>query len=57
MPDITMCSGKNCPLRESCYRYTAPIAGYKQAIWIVAPYDSTLKKCDHYWLAERKTPA
>ncbi|KKN58939.1 hypothetical protein LCGC14_0547420 [marine sediment metagenome] len=23
MPDITMCTGANCPLRKSCYRYMA----------------------------------
>lgn len=23
MPDITMCTGGNCPLKESCYRYRA----------------------------------
>ena len=23
MPDISMCSGFECPLRETCYRYTA----------------------------------
>ncbi len=23
MPDITMCMNKECPLRNTCYRYTA----------------------------------
>ena len=23
MPDISMCSGEGCPMREQCYRYTA----------------------------------
>jgi hypothetical protein len=23
MPDITMCKGKKCPLKNECYRYTA----------------------------------
>jgi len=23
MVDITMCEGKNCPMRENCYRYKA----------------------------------
>ena len=23
MADITMCSGTNCPLKETCYRYKA----------------------------------
>jgi len=24
MPDMTKCRGDGCPVRESCYRYTAP---------------------------------
>jgi len=23
MPDISMCTNDNCPLRKKCYRYTA----------------------------------
>lgn len=23
MPDISMCSNKNCPLKDKCYRFTA----------------------------------
>lgn len=23
MPDITMCPGEDCPVRDSCYRFTA----------------------------------
>lgn len=23
MPDISMCDGKNCPVRDKCYRFTA----------------------------------
>jgi len=24
MADISMCNGKDCPISESCYRFTAP---------------------------------
>jgi hypothetical protein len=29
MADISKCVGKDCPIKEKCYRYTAP----KSLIW------------------------
>ena len=46
MPDITMCSGKNCPVKEKCYRYTAEASDY-QSYFMNPPYKDG--KCDHYW--------
>ena len=31
MADITMCVGTECPLRETCYRYTAKVNPYSQS--------------------------
>lgn len=31
MPDITMCTNDECPLRESCYRYMAKPSEYMQS--------------------------
>lgn len=31
MVDITMCIGTGCPLRETCYRYTAEPNEYLQS--------------------------
>ena len=31
MADITMCVGTGCPLRETCYRYTAEPNEYRQS--------------------------
>lgn len=31
MPDITMCPGLDCPLREKCYRYTAEPNKWRQS--------------------------
>lgn len=31
MPDITMCVGTGCPLRENCYRYMAEPNGWRQS--------------------------
>ncbi len=31
MPDITMCPGTGCPMREQCYRYMATPNPYQQS--------------------------
>ena len=48
MPDITMCKGDNCPKKENCYRYTAPVNEYRQSYF----FDTPIKEdgtCEHYW--------
>jgi hypothetical protein len=52
MADITMCPGNDCPLKESCYRYTAIPNEYRQSYFITPPYDEEENKCDHYWKTE-----
>jgi hypothetical protein len=49
MPDITMCEGKDCPLKEDCYRYTAKPNEYRQSYFVNPPYNEEKKECDHYW--------
>jgi hypothetical protein len=46
-PDITMCQGTNCPLKDSCYRYKAK----PNKIWQSWFTESPIKdgKCDMYW--------
>lgn len=51
MPDITMCSGGECPLKETCYCFTATPDEYWQAYFTEVPYKDG--KCDYYW--DRKT--
>jgi len=46
MTDITKCSGENCPMKESCYRYTAE-ADTMQSYFIEPPIKDG--KCEHYW--------
>jgi hypothetical protein len=48
MPDITMCSGIECPLKETCYRYLAKPSFY-QSYFFTAPYDKEYESCGHYW--------
>jgi len=52
MPDITMCEGQDCPLKESCYRYTATPSEFRQSYFIDPPYNEEKKECDHYWKNE-----
>lgn len=47
MPDITMCPGEGCPLRETCYRYTARPTPHMQSYFVEPPYKDG--KCEHYW--------
>lgn len=50
MPDITMCKGDGCPMRETCYRYKAKANDCWQSWFANVPYDEESGKCDHYWL-------
>ncbi len=45
-PDITMCKGTNCPVKESCYRYTAKPSNY-QSWFMETPFNDG--ECDMYW--------
>lgn len=46
MPDIAMCSGDGCPLKEKCYRFTAKPSDY-QSYFLDPPIKDD--KCNHYW--------
>ena len=37
MPDISMCKGEDCPLKNQCYRYTATPCEY-QSYFVDPPY-------------------
>jgi len=52
MPDITMCNGGDCPLKETCYRYKAKPSEFWQSYFTEIPYDEEKKECDHYWKTE-----
>jgi hypothetical protein len=47
MPDITMCTGENCPLKETCYRYTADESYEHQSWFMKPPYKDS--ECEYYW--------
>lgn len=47
MPDVAMCDGKNCPLKETCYRYRAVPYNIGQTYLAESPYKEG--KCDLHW--------
>lgn len=42
-----MCYGRDCPLKEKCYRHTAPKSEYWQSYMTWIPYKNG--KCDKFW--------
>lgn len=54
MADITMCFGKHCALRETCYRYKANRNPYRQSYFKDDPYNYDLMKCEMYWKFDNK---
>ena len=46
MPDITMCYGGNCPLKDSCLRYTAKPSPW-QSYFVDPPGEGD--KCYKFW--------
>ena len=47
MPDITMCSGTNCELKTTCYRYLATPSKFRQSYFANPPTRND--KCSEYW--------
>jgi hypothetical protein len=44
--DITLCLGKNCPIKQNCYRFTAKIPGRKNFFTNI-PYNVTTDSCEN----------
>jgi hypothetical protein len=48
MADITKCTGKDCKLKESCYRYIAKESEFRQAYFAESPINKD-GFCNMYW--------
>jgi hypothetical protein len=54
MPDITMCPGGECPLKETCYRFKANPSSW-QSFFHEPPYkieyysEGKNISCEYYW--------
>ncbi len=51
MADITMCRDKECPKKDTCYRYTAPVNKHRQSYFTESPKRKKMGgyDCDYYW--------
>lgn len=49
MPDITMCTGKGCAVKDRCYRYTAKPSRYGQSYFSTPPVEAD-GTCDYFWV-------
>ena len=45
--DITKCNGTNCPIKESCYRFTSEDNEVLQAYFVDPPIKDG--KCEMFW--------
>ncbi len=48
MADISKCMGKNCEIKENCYRFTA-IDSYWQSYFMQTPEKDKNGKCLEFW--------
>lgn len=48
MPDITMCLGYTCRVKEKCYRFKAVPNPYRQSYFTLPPVTENRKECEHY---------
>lgn len=51
MSDITMCPGTDCPMKQSCRRFTATANEFRQSYFLDPPYHINEGgfSCDMYW--------
>lgn len=47
MPDITMCKGEGCPIKNHCYRYTTKPSEFMQSYFKESPWDG--ERCEMVW--------
>lgn len=52
MPEITMCNGGDCPLKETCYRFKAMKKVYGQTYFLSQPQKNG--ECGYYWKVDNK---
>lgn len=54
MPDITMCDGGDCPIKESCNRFVSK-PSMRQSFFTNIPFESSIidgtkvSSCKYYW--------
>jgi hypothetical protein len=51
MPDIAMCNGDDCPVKENCWRYLAPPDRF-QSYFAAPPRNE--EGCEYFWDVNEK---
>lgn len=51
--DISKCFGKDCPRKETCYRYTAKPSEYYQSYGSFEQNRNSDGDCGYYWKVEK----
>jgi hypothetical protein len=57
MPDISKCIGRQCELKETCYRYTSKPSEYRQSYFSIPPLEvneNGEQECEYYWPDKQK---
>ena len=52
MPDITKCEGRQCELKDTCYRYTSKASEFRQSYFCTPPLtinENGEQECEYYW--------
>ena len=49
MPDISMCHGGKCPMKDKCYRYLGKPTPNWQSYFTKAPYNKKAGSCEYFW--------
>lgn len=52
MPDISMCYGGQCPIKETCYRFKATPNESWQTYFVRAPFKDGA--CEYHWPTKRE---
>lgn len=52
MPDIAMCKGTDCPLKNECYRFLATPSEYRQSYFVIPPIENG--ECQEFWNVKEK---
>lgn len=56
MTDISKCANKTCPIKEKCYRWTAPGDKYAQSYAAFKYYRDPVigVQCDGFWPVKKE---
>lgn len=49
MTDISKCGNEECPVKERCYRYTAPVGEYQSWLFINSDKLKKGEECEMFW--------